>query len=238
MQEQTLQNRRFFGKYLEYWVGGLLSVALAGASWAAVVPFSLTESLGFITGAWCVWLTVRQNIWCWPLGIANNIFFIILFLNVQLYGDTFLQVIYIVLGGLGWYWWLHGGAARTELKVGFANKLTLAILAVVVAFSTAGLTMLLQAANGSIPFLDALTTTLSLAAQYLLSRKLMENWYIWITADIIYIGLYIMKGLYLTAGLYVLFIGLCIAGVIEWRKSLAANKLQASEASEKEQVRG
>lgn len=213
-------------KYLEYIIGTVASVALlvAAKEITGWFPFTLTESLGFVSGAWTVWLTVRQNIWCWPIGIANNIFFIILFLDAKLYGDTVLQVIYIVLSVLGWYWWLHGGAERTELKVNFADRLTLLILAGIVAVSTAAMTFLLQAANGSIPFLDALTTTLSLAAQYLLSRKLMENWYIWITADVIYIGLYIYKGLYLTAALYLIFIAMCIAGIIEWRKSVAAAK--------------
>ena len=78
---------------------------------------SWIEIAGFVTGALCVWLVVRRNIWNFPIGLANNIFFWVLFMQAGLYGDAWLQVVYLVLGALGWYWWLHGGANRTALVV-------------------------------------------------------------------------------------------------------------------------
>jgi nicotinamide mononucleotide transporter len=132
-----------------------------------------------------------------------------------------LQFVYIILGILGWYWWLRGGEQQSRLRVARASPTTLAILAALVAAATWGLALFLRSIGDAAPFLDALTTTLSLAAQYLLTRKLIENWYVWIVADIIYIWLYVDRGLPLTAVLYALFLGLCLLGVREWRRSLA-----------------
>jgi nicotinamide mononucleotide transporter len=210
-------------KYRDYLIGAAGTVLLIAASVFSWLPITLTETLGFVTGAWCVWLTVKQNIWCWPLGIANNIFFIFLFADARLYGDMGLQFVYIVLGGLGWYWWLYGGTARSTLRVSHIGGAHLLIVGGLVAVATPALMQILTAVNGSAPFLDSLTTTMSLAAQYMLTRKLIENWYVWLAADVIYIGLYIKKELYLTALLYLIFIGLCVAGLRQWRKSLTAD---------------
>ncbi|MFO1420806.1 MAG: nicotinamide riboside transporter PnuC [Candidatus Competibacteraceae bacterium] len=194
-------------------------------------PYSLTETLGFVTGAACVYLVVRQNIWNFPLGIANNVFFLILFVEARLYGDAGLQVVYILLGIQGWYWWLHGGAYRTALPVNRARPRTLLWLAGLVALGTAGLMLALQAARGSAPFLDAFTTVLSLAAQYLLNRKAIENWYLWIAADVLYIALYLARDLHLTALLYFIFLCLCLAGLWRWRQALGQQSRIQSDAA-------
>lgn len=196
------------------------AAALLLGAWSGVLPLGLTETLGFVTGAIGVWLTVKQNIWNWPIGIANSAFFVVLFFNARLFADMGLQVIYIVLGFLGWYWWLRGGTNRTTLHVSHASPLTLLALAVLAAGATAGLTVFLRSIGDAAPFLDALTTVLSLVAQYMLTRKLIENWYVWMGADIIYIGLYGSRGLYLTAALYALFLVLCVMGLRGWRGSL------------------
>lgn len=130
-----------------------------------------------------------------------------------------LQVVYILLGLIGWWQWLHGGTNRTELHVNHTSVREILILLFIGAVATAGMREYFIKINDSAPFLDALTTALSLIAQYLLNCKRIENWFVWITADLIYVGLYVQKELYLTAILYALFIGLCVAGYISWRKS-------------------
>ena len=179
-----------------------------------------TEVLGFVTGGWAVWLTVRQNIWNWPIGIANSAFYLVVFLQARLFADGSLQAVYIVLGFLGWYWWLRGGPSRSRLIVSRTGvRLGLALAAILV-IGTVLMTQLLVRISDSAPFLDALTTVMSLIAQFMLTRKLFENWFVWISADVIYIGLYIYKDLYLTSILYVVFMAMCIAGAIQWRQSL------------------
>ncbi|HYE73217.1 MAG TPA: nicotinamide riboside transporter PnuC [Blastocatellia bacterium] len=206
--------------FLEILIAITVSTVFISGSLQGWFPVSLTETLGFITGAACVYLVVKENIWNYPLGIANNIFFIVLFTNTQLYGDAALQLVYIALGIQGWYLWLHGGPQKTVLKVNSASLELLVYTAVFVVVGTIALIYLLRWARGAAPFLDAFTTALSLAAQYLLNRKMIENWYLWITADVIYIFLYISRGLHLTAVLYFIFLCLCIAGVMKWRQSL------------------
>jgi hypothetical protein len=85
-------------KRFDLWIGIAIGLALITASWRRWAPYSLTETLGFVTGAACVYLVVRQNVWNFPLGIANNIFFLILFVSARLYGDAGLQVIYPISG--------------------------------------------------------------------------------------------------------------------------------------------
>ncbi|MBV9864560.1 MAG: nicotinamide mononucleotide transporter [Abitibacteriaceae bacterium] len=205
-------------------VGSAVSLVLIIGSWCHWLPLGLTEVFGFVTGGICVWLTVKENVWNWPLGIANDIFFVFLFLSSRLYADMTLQVVYIILGLLGWYWWLYGGEQHKELRVGTADTVTLAIVAVLVVISTVGMTVFLTHVKDSAPFWDALTTTLSLAAQYLLTRKLIENWYLWIMADLIYVPLYASKHLFLTAILYALFLCMCLAGLSQWRRTWLAQR--------------
>jgi len=200
------------------------SVGMLAASLLKLIPSSVTEALGFVSGAVCVLFVVEENIWNFPIGIANNIFFIILFLTARLYGDMTLQFVYIALGIMGWYQWLHGGANRSALKVNHTNWREVTSLALIGAFATAGLREYFIRINDAAPLLDAVTTVLSLIAQYLLNYKRIENWYVWITADILYVWLYIQKDLHLTAALYAIFIGMCVTGLVTWSRTLREEK--------------
>lgn len=184
---------------------------------------SWAELLGFLTGGACVWLTVRAHIANFPVGIANSALFLVLFVSARFWADASLQVVFIVLGAIGWWQWLHGRTARTERPVGRASGRSLAVLIVTVAGATALLTYLLTTADDSAPFWDALTTALSLAAQWLLNARKIQTWWFWMAADVIYIPLYAWKRLDLTALVYVLFLGMCVLGLRDWRRSAAAH---------------
>lgn len=207
-------------KRFDVWIGTLLSTFVIIASWQQWLPVPLTEALGFVTGAACVYLVVRQNIWNFPLGLANNLFFLVLFGQARLFGDAGLQIVYIAFGVHGWYQWLYGGEQRTALKITRASLELIIVIAIMIWAMTVALMLILRAVNGSAPLLDALTTALSLGAQYLLNRKILENWFVWIVADVIYLYLYLARGLYLTAVLYAVFLCLCIAGYVSWRRTL------------------
>lgn len=180
------------------------------------------ELLGFGTGAVGVWLTVRFNIWNFPIGIANNVFFLVLFWTARLYADASLQIVYLILGFMGWWEWLHGGEQRDRRVMGYAPRRLVGVLLALVIPATWGLTVLLSAAHDIAPFWDALTTALSLAAQWLLNLKKLQNWYLWIAADVIYVPLYFVKVLYLTGIVYVLFLSMCLLGLRAWRREIAA----------------
>ena len=187
---------------------------------------SWTEILGFITGAACVWLLVKQSIWNWPIAIVNYLFFIVLFFESKLYGDMGLQFLYLLIAIYGWWSWLHGGADHhSRLEIGRTSARGWVLLSALTVAMTLGFTFALRRyTDSAVPFLDAVTTALSVTAQFMQSRKWLETWHVWILADVIYIGLYTMKHLYLTAGLYAIFIGMCVAGLVEWQRSLAAQR--------------
>ncbi|MDO8507372.1 MAG: nicotinamide riboside transporter PnuC [bacterium] len=213
--KKTKQNKQ---NWLVTSIMAAVSLTLIALSYFKVVPMSMTEVFGFITGATCVWLVAKDNIWNWPIGIANSIFYVIVFFNARLFADMSLQVIYIILGFMGWYWWLRGGENKTRLKVLKVSKKEVVTLLAIAVVSTFVMMQYLTKINDSAPFLDALTTVMSLVAQYMLTRKYIENWFVWLSVDVIYVGLYASRGLYLTSVLYALFFCMCLVGLKEWRK--------------------
>jgi nicotinamide mononucleotide transporter len=194
----------------------LVSAAMVAATGLERWSIPWTEVAGFVTGFVCVWLAVRQHVWTWPIGLANNVAFLILFWNARLFADAGLQIVYFALGAYGWWNWLYGGEKRTELRLSRALRGEWLALAVLVPLATWGLWELLVAVNGAAPFWDSLTTILSLAAQYLMCRKRVECWLIWIAADLIYVPLYLDRQLPLTAALYGAFLVMCVFGLREW----------------------
>lgn len=200
------------------------SVALLSAAWFKWAPIDFTEACGFVTGAVCVWLVTKGNIWNWPIGLLNNLFFAFLFWRARLFADMGLQGVYLILGIWGWWHWLHGGRNHSRLEVTRGTRAEWIAIGLFLVFGTWGLRELLIAVNGAAPFWDSLTTTLCLAAQFLLCRKRIENWWLWIAADLIYVPLYFSRHLPLTAILYAGFIGLCVIGFFRWKRELHASR--------------
>lgn len=181
------------------------------------------EIAGAVLSVLAVWLTVRQNSLCWPIGIVSVVLYAWVYFTARLYADSGLQLIYVALQAYGWHAWLHGGANRTELPVSRIPGKTMAIL-----LSTGGIAAVILGAllsrhtDASIPYLDATTTAFSLVAQWMQTRKWIEHWIVWIVVDVVYVGMLIYKKLNVTAGLYALFIVLAVMGLVQWRKALSA----------------
>lgn len=183
-------------------------------------PVTLAELFGFVFGAASVALAVKERISTFPVGIVMSVMFGVLFVNAGLYANAWLQVIYVVLGLWGWVEW-HRRDARRDARVQHASRALLIALALVTAIAVAVLVPVLDRANDPAPLLDGLTTGLSLAAQALLNLKRVETWYVWIVVDVIYVPFYASQGLWLTAIVYVGFLGLCVLGLREWRRGAA-----------------
>jgi nicotinamide mononucleotide transporter len=177
------------------------------------------ELLGFATGVVTVVLLIRENEWGWPVGIVNNLFLIVVFTHSRLYAATGLQALYIPLAILGWHNWHRGGGQKKRLAVSNAPVRLLLLLATASVVSAAALASFLRTVRDPAPFRDATATVLSLNAQYLMTRKAMESWYVWIAADVIYVSVYFGRGLYWTVGLYVIFMAMSITGWREWNRS-------------------
>lgn len=179
---------------------------------------NLYDVAGFVTGLINVWLTVRNDVWNWPWGILNSAIFLISFWLAGLYADSALQVLYVILGAYGWWAWLHGRNSA-PLPISRLGVRGWAGAAIATALMTAVFaTVLADVMGSSVPLWDGVTTALSLVAQVLLTRRILENWLFWIAADAIYIPLYASKHLPLTSLLYVVFFALCIAGIVQWKR--------------------
>lgn len=208
----------------------VLTVCVAGLAllMVALGRASPLEAVAFATGAVAVWLVVKENIWNFPIGIVNTAGYSVVFFQARLYGDASLNVLYCLLGIIGWYLWLHGGDQRTKLQVSRAATLELSLVAFAVVLGTLLLWKTLHFLGGSASFWDAATTSLSLGAQWLLNRKKLENWHLWIVADVIYIPLYLSRGLNLTAVLYAVFLAMAVIGLFRWREVWEERRAGAS----------
>jgi nicotinamide mononucleotide transporter len=153
---------------------------------------------------------------------VNVSLYFVVFFEAKLYADMGLQVVYFALSLYGWYEWLYGGENRTELHVSRTTR-ALGVRLVLVGVASAALlgTMLARFTDASLPYLDSATTSTSLVAQWMMTRKILENWAIWAIVDVVYVGMFIYKRLYLTAGLYTVFFVLAVMGFIQWKRSLA-----------------
>ena len=171
-----------------------------------------------------VWLAVKENIWTWPAGLVSVTLYLVVFWRAHLYLNAWLQVVYFVLSIHGWYEWLHGGEHRSELRVRHASLRTSLLTGAAGIAATALLfgALRVTTASASLPIWDAVTTAFSLAGQWMLNMKLIENWIIWAVIDVIYVVMFINEKLYLTAALYALFIVLCVKGYVDWRRSAAS----------------
>jgi len=203
----------------------MISQAVAGVlfgilRWVAANPY---EAGGVVFGILSVWLTTRENVWCWPTGLVTVGLYIVVFGQAKLYADMGLQVVYVVLCLYGWYEWLHGGpghgalrVSRTPRSAGLALAAGGAVFAVVLGAALRGHT------DAALPYLDSTTTSFSLAAQWMQTRKWLETWAVWIAVDVVYVGMYVYKELHPTAVLYIIYLALAVMGWRAWIKSTRA----------------
>ena len=181
------------------------------------------ELLGAILGILYVVLSIRQNIFTWPIGLLTSLLYIVVFYKSALYAAMSLQVYYIFISIYGWYFWLRGKNTnnKSQAPVQKINKqFLLRIGAVTVLIYGFILFILINFSDSDVPFLDSLTTSLSITATWMLARKYIENWIIWIFVDIISSGLYIYKNLWPTVVLFSVYAVMAFIGYVEWKKDL------------------
>lgn len=178
------------------------------------------ELWGFITSVICVWLNVKESVWGWFFAIIAAGFYCKVFYDINLIGDLILQIIFIVLSIYGTYAWLYGGKEHEGLAISNTPTRLILPLFFVLGLSILGIAKVLKSLNGDIIYIDASTTAISLIAQWMMARKYIEHWIVWIFVDVVYVGVYIYKEVYLTAFLYVIFLLLATIGYLKWKESL------------------
>jgi len=207
-----------------------------------IAGFSTTplELISFVLSIATVLLNIRRKHWAWLFAIVSSAMYGIVFFGTRLYGDAGLQGVFIVAAAWGWYQWLKGGRsvggaaadASTSVTADMADAAGAPL--VVTRLDRAGWTralagwalgylllwaFLAHVTDTDVPGTDAFLTAGSLLGTLLTARKKVENWHVWIVVDVIYVGLYIHKHLYLTAVLYALFVVLAVLGLRVWRRA-------------------
>lgn len=183
------------------------------------------EIIAVIVNIAGVWLTARRIRWCWPVNIVAVLLYAWIFYEVKLYSDMLLQGVFVFMQGYGWWQWSRGGqfagkvrvqslpssTARLSLAAGLAGGLLLGAL-------------MHHFTDAAVPWLDAQLASFSLVASFWAARRYLESWVLWIVLDVVYVGLFCYKELYLTAALYAGFIVLAGYGLLAWRADLRAQR--------------
>ncbi len=181
------------------------------------------ELLGAIFGILYIVFSIRQNILTWPTGLLASVLYTIVFYKSALYATMGLQVYYVLISFYGWYYWLKGNKVnkKSQAPVQFASKkLWLNIAIITALIYSAILFVLIKYSDSEVPFMDSLTTSLSIVATWMLAKKYIENWLVWIFVDFASIGLYIFKGLWPTVILFMVYTVMAFFGYFEWKKYL------------------
>lgn len=180
------------------------------------------EIFAAISGLLCVWLASKERFSSLPVGIVNCLLFIYMFVEAKLYADAGLQVVFIVLSFYGMYVWKSGD--RNNFDVRKTRSITaneIALSAGLWIAGTLGLNHLLSTyTDASIPLMDSALAVASVFGQWFLSKKVVQNWIIWISVDVFSIGMYAYKELYITSALYAVFLVLATKGFIAWKSEM------------------
>lgn len=181
------------------------------------------EIFGVITGILFVILEVKQNKLLWPLGLITSATYVYVFFSGKFYADMGLQVYYVLISIYGWYYWSRGGSRthKGELPVVRISRQQLLFLIPTFAISWVVIWFILDRfTDSTVPLGDSFTTALAIVATWMLTRKIIEQWFLWIIANVVSIGLYLYKGLYPTVILYAVYAGMAVYGYLEWKRSI------------------
>jgi len=179
---------------------------------------SWLEVIGVITGLLCVYLAAKNKILNWPFAIVSVGIYIFIFFNAHLYADMGLQVYFMAMNIYGWYYWSHKPANEQKTPVVRITQKEIILSVIGVLLFTFFLGSILKYTPASYPYIDSFCAACSLVAQVLLARKVLENWLIWVFVDVIYVGVYIFKGLDLTALMYAIYVAIALMGYFDWKK--------------------
>lgn len=184
------------------------------------------QIIGVALGLLYLYFEYKANIWLWVIGLIMPIVHGTLYFRQGLYADFSMELYYILAGIYGLVAWRRGDKkSKSELKISYTPRVAwVAIVGVYVLLHATIYMLLVTFTDSNVPFWDSLTTSLSVVAYWLLSRKYVEQWLVWLAVDVITVGLYIYKDIPLTAGLYALYSALAIAGYMRWRRVIESQK--------------
>lgn len=188
----------------------------------SLLQLTWLEGIGFLSGIAYVVLAARANRWCWPVGLINVIAFFLISIHTTMYADMLLQIVYFVLTLYGWHTWQQSKTSTAvELPISrMPRQYWLPIVGVVALGTPLIAQILANYTNTDVPYGDAFTTILSLIATWQTARKWLENWWLWLIADPIYVVIYNHKGWYLSAALFGIYTLVAFVGYLHWQQTL------------------
>jgi nicotinamide mononucleotide transporter len=190
--------------------------------WHAIANYVVANWLewaGFITAALGIWLTTKRLMICWPVVLAADLLYLVVFFHARLFSDAMLQVFFVVFTLYGWWHWWRGLDEEGEVRVAPLARTSLFIGLGAGAAGSVLLGLLMARAGAALPHLDAALASYSLVASWWQARKNIANWWMWIIVDLIYVGEYAYKNLWITAVLYLALVVLAVLGWREWRNA-------------------
>ena len=182
----------------------------------------LLQIVGTLLGLLYLWLEYKANIWVWIVGAIMPMVHGVLYLQSGIYADAAMQLYYVAAGIYGLFVWLRG-EKRSEKRVDIQytpKQWIFSLVAVYVVLHISLYFLLTEFTDSRVPLFDSMSTALSIVAMWMLSRKLVEQWLVWLVVDMISVGLYLYKGIPITAMLYMLYCALAVAGYMRWRKQV------------------
>ncbi len=182
------------------------------------------EIFAVVSGLLYLYLEVKQRVWLWPVGFITSAVYVYVYFAAKFYADMGLQVYYLIISIYGWFHWRYGvgGDERKQpLLPTHTSPRQAVLLTIFTGVLFAGLWLFLSRCTDSpLPMGDALTTALSITATWMLSRKLIEHWWLWVLADAVSVGLYLYKGLYPTVLLFTFYTVMAVVGYVQWRRTM------------------
>ena len=193
------------------------------------LPADLARLLEFASVGFAILylaLAIRQSLWCWPAALVSTLIWMVVAADARLYMDSALQVFYFAMGIYGWLRW-RGGAGRVGARVHWWRPSIHAAVLVLTLLLSAIAARALSGTDAEFPFLDSFTTVAAVIATFMVAHKVMENWIYWFVIDSAYIYLYVERGLFGYAGLYIVYLVMIVIGFQVWRQEAASRGMEA-----------
>ena len=186
-----------------------------------VTAMVVWESLAVLLAIAYLVLAIRQNIWCWAAAAASTMIYLFIMYEAALYMESALQVFYLAMAAYGWQQWQKHADAAQDLQVStWPLRYHLIAVGTVIALVFISGNLLSKYSLAALPHLDSLTTWGAVVATFMVTRKILENWLYWFVIDAVSVGLFMSRGLYLTALLFVVYLVLIVIGYRSWRASM------------------
>ncbi len=190
------------------------------------------ELLGAILGILYIFFSIRQSILTWPIGLLTSILYTVVFFQSKFYADMGLQVYYVIISIYGWYFWIKGTNGKNNKNEAslpvrkLSNSLLIKLIFASIIIYIILVIILLNFTDSDVPYMDSLTTALSIVATWMLAKKYIEQWLVWVFVDALSSGLYIYKSLWPTVVLFIIYTIMAALGYMEWKKDLKTQEFE------------